>query len=107
RAHPSRAHRAVAALRGNGADPPASARDTRDLPLPQARIRCVSGSAPRRKSFQYDLRVASDHKTILIVEDDEDARTLFFDLFTGRGYEPIAVPDGLQALAVLDRLVPA
>jgi CheY-like chemotaxis protein len=46
-------------------------------------------------------------KIVLIVEDEEDVRTTLIELAAERGYEPIAVPDGTQAFAVLERTLPA
>ncbi len=42
-------------------------------------------------------------KKILIVEDEQDARTLYLDILSGNGYTVVGAADGLEALNVLSK----
>ncbi len=42
-------------------------------------------------------------KKILVVDDEENIRELYKEEFTEMGYDVITVPDGIQALAEMDK----
>ena len=52
-------------------------------------------------------RMATSAHTILIVEDDDDSRTLLGHLLTGQGYEVAMARNGLEGLRVAREFVAA
>lgn len=42
-----------------------------------------------------------NHKKILVVEDEQDARTLYLDILSTGGYDVVGAADGVEALAKL------
>lgn len=44
-----------------------------------------------------------NHKKILIVEDEQDARTLYIDILSGSGYDVVGAADGVEALELLSK----
>src|SRR4051812_29486807 len=55
---------------------------------------------------QADLGRSNKRVTVLIVEDDDDARESVADVLRDEGYDVLTARDGVEALEYLDRIPP-
>lgn len=75
---------------------PAPARDLRP-----ARARSPQASPPPERLPLIHETPELERKTLLIVDDEVDARTLLAEILTAEGYRVVTVGDGEQALSLL------
>jgi PAS domain S-box-containing protein len=73
---------------------------TINLHLPKA---SAIASEQRTPSERPDLPASKGGEHVLVVEDDQDLRTLTLRILTGLGYRTIEAPDGPAACLILDQ----
>lgn len=94
----------------NGCDDPGLRQDVRDLVQRLGRV-CEelerSGSAARRARRETERTGETPSKTVMVVEDNEDARDILVTVLEHAGYATIAAGNGAEALAKLKQVVPS